>query len=175
MKNFINQIQPWIDEEESEQLLRVVRSTFVTEHDLTEEFEEKIKELTGTKHAIAMANGTVALFCCLRSLGIGPGDEVIVPDMTFIATANSVILAGATPIFCDVNLDDLSLNTKKVKECITNNTKAIMPVHLYGGSANIKELERICKEFDLFLVEDAAQGVGVKYDGKHVGTFGHLG
>tara|TARA_R110002020_G_scaffold206159_3_gene411303 strand:+ start:254 stop:1351 length:1098 start_codon:yes stop_codon:yes gene_type:complete len=175
MKSFINQIQPWIGEEESEQLLRVIESTFVTEHNLTREFEAKVRDLTGSKHAIAMTNGTVALFCCLKSLGIGPGDEVIVPDMTFIATSNSVIMAGATPVFCDIKLDDMSLDVEKVKECITSKTKAIMPVHLYGGAANIKELKRVCEEFNLFLVEDAAQGVGVKYDGKHVGTFGDLG
>ena len=175
MKSFINQIQPWIDEEESKQLLRVTKSTFVTEHKLTKEFEEAIKQLTGSKHAIAMSNGTVALFCCLKSLGIGPGDEVIVPDMTFIATANSVILAGATPVFCDIELDALSLSAEKVKQCITKNTKAIMPVHLYGGVAKIKQLQEVCKEHKLFLIEDAAQGVGVRYNGQHVGTFGDLG
>jgi len=175
MKSFINQIQPWIGEEEAEQLLRVTDSTFVTEHKLTKEFEDAIKELTGSKHAITMSNGTVALFCCLKSLGIGPGDEVIVPDMTFIATANSIILTGATPVFCDIELDDLSLSVEKIKQYITKNTKAIMPVHLYGGVAKIKQLKEVCEEYGLFLVEDAAQGVGVRYESKHVGTFGDLG
>ena len=175
MTDFINQIEPWIGEEERIQLLRVIESTYVTEHDLTKEFEQKIRDLTGSKHAVSMTNGTAALFCCLKSLGVGPGDEVIVPDMTFIATANAVIMTGATPVMVDINLEDLGLNCDKVIESITSATKVIMPVHLYGGAANLYRLQKICKEYGLHMVEDAAQGVGVKYDGQHVGTFGDLG
>jgi perosamine synthetase len=175
MTDFINQIEPWIGEEERVQLLRVIESTYVTEHDLTKEFEQKIKDLTGSKHAVSMTNGTAALFCCLKSLGIGPGDEVIVPDMTFIATANAVIMTGATPVMVDISLEDLGLNCDKVIENITSATKAIMPVHLYGGAANLYRLQKICKDYGLYMVEDAAQGVGVKYDNQHVGTFGDLG
>ena len=119
MTDFINQIHPWIDNEEKHQLLRVVESTFVTEHNLTKEFEQKIRDLTGSKHAIAMTNGTAALFCCLKALEIGPGDEVIVPDMTFIATSNAVIMAGATPVLCDITMTNLSMDPEKVKEKIT--------------------------------------------------------
>ena len=175
MTDFINQIQPWIDNEEREQLLRVIESTYVTEHDLTKEFEQKIKDLTGSKHAVSMTNGTAALFCCLKSLGIGPGDEVIVPDMTFIATANAVIMTGATPVMVDINLEDLGLDCDKIVENINPRTKAIMPVHLYGGAANLFKLQKICDKYGLYMIEDAAQGVGVKYDNKHVGTFGDLG
>ena len=175
MTDFINQIEPWIDNEEKEQLLRVIESTYVTEHNLTKEFEQKIKDLTGSKHAVSMTNGTAALFCCLKSLGIGPGDEVIVPDMTFIATANAVIMTGATPIIVDVLQEDLGIDCAKIREKISSSTKAIIPVHLYGGAANLYQLQKVCNEYGIHLVEDAAQGVGVKYDGKHVGTFGDLG
>lgn len=171
----IIQIEPWIDNKELEQLKRVVESTYVTEHNLTKEFEEKIKKLTGAKHAISITNGTLALFCCLKALGIGHGDEVIVPDMTFIATSNAVIMAGAKPIFCDVTKDNFCLDVESAKSVLTNNTKAIMPVHLYGQSANMNKILSFAKENKIFVIEDAAQGVGVKWNNKHVGTFGDCG
>jgi perosamine synthetase len=171
----IIQIEPWIDNEELLQLKRVIESTYVTEGAITTEFEEKIKLLTGARHAIAMANGTLALFACLKSLGIRPGDEVIVPDMTFIASANAVIMAGATPIFCDVLSDTYCIDVNAARALVTKNTKAIMPVHLYGQAADMAAVMAFAKELKLFVVEDAAQGVGVKFLGKHVGTFGDLG
>lgn len=171
----IIQIEPWIDEEELFQLKRVVDSTYVTEGAITNEFEERIKGLTGARHAIAMTNGTLALFACLKSLGIGPGDEVIVPDMTFIASANAVIMTGATPIFCEVHSDTYCIDITAARELVTKNTKVIMPVHLYGQAADMTALMAFAKELNLFVVEDAAQGVGVKFLGKHVGTFGDLG
>jgi len=171
----ILQIEPWIDQEELKQLKRVVDSTFVVEHKLTKEFEEKICELTGAKYAIAMTNGTVALFCCLKALGIGPGDEVIVPNITFIATANAVIMAGATPVLCEVDKDTFCIDMSHAEECVTERTKAIMPVHLYGQSANIPSLQQFATKYGVKIIEDAAQGTGVLYNNKHVGTFGELG
>tara|TARA_Y100001970_G_scaffold197305_1_gene240034 strand:+ start:22249 stop:23376 length:1128 start_codon:yes stop_codon:yes gene_type:complete len=177
-RKFINQIEPFIDHTEMEYLAKVVESTFVTEHTLTKEFEELFKNYTGAKHVISYTNGTVALYAILQSLGIGPGDEVIVPDLTFIATANSVILAGATPIFCDIETKNFGLDLLHAKKLITKKTKAIVPVHLYGLSARMDELTVFCKENNIFLIEDAAQGVGVRFrcnddtEFKHVGTFG---
>lgn len=171
----IIQIEPWIDNEELIQLKRVVDSTFVTESKLTKEFEEKIKTLTGSKHAISITNGTAALFCCLKALNIGPGDEVIVPDLTFIATANAVIMAGATPIFCDVTENNFCFDTEEAKKLLTPKTKAIMPVHLYGQCSNMDKIISFAKENSIFVIEDAAQGVGVKWKNKHVGTFGDCG
>lgn len=173
MQNII-QIEPWIDEEEKYQLLRVIENTYVTENQLTLEFEEKIKQLTNSKYAIAVTNGTVALYSCLLALGIGPGDEVIVPNLTFIATSNAVIWAGATPIFCDVD-ETCCIDPIKIRQLITQKTKAIIPVHLYGNSADVYEIRKICDEFKLYMLEDAAQGVGVFQDGKHAGTFGNCG
>ena len=171
----IPQIEPWIDDEELRQVEKVVRSTYITEHSVTKEFECRLENLTGAKHVIAMANGTVALYAVLNVLGVGRGDEVIVPDMTFVATANSVILAGATPVFCDIRPDSLCIDVRKAEALITEKTKAIMPVHLYGLSADLDELRILCERHELFLVEDAAQGVGVKYRNRHVGTFGNAG
>jgi len=171
----IPQVQPWINEEELNELKRIIDSTFVTEHALTEEFENMNKELTGAKYAIAMCNGTAALFCCLKALVIGNGDEVIVPDITFIATANSVILAGAKPVFCEIDQNTFCIDPSKIEELITKNTKAIMPVHLYGQSADMDAILKIARKNNLCVVEDAAQGVGVKFNGRHAGTFGQLG
>ena len=175
MKNFIPQIEPYISEPELDYLRKVIDSTYVTEHDLTTEFEERIKELTGAKHAIAVCNGTMALFCCLKALGIGPGDEVIVPNLTFIATSNAVLMAGATPVLCDIQKKDLSFDLGKLRSCITVRTKAIMPVHLYGFSAGMYALLALADEFNLKVIEDAAQGVGVSRNGIHTGTFGDMG
>lgn len=173
--NFIPQIEPWIDDEELNELTDVIKSTFVTEHKKTEEFEQLFAQYTGSKHAIAYSNGTMALFAALHVLDIGEGDEVIVPDLTFAATANAVILAGAKPVFADIDPETLQITAELVAEKITPQTKAIIPVHLYGGAVQMNELLVLAKEHDLHIIEDAAQGVGVKLGGKHVGTFGDMG
>ena len=175
MIDFIPQIQPWIDEKELLQLQRVVDSTYVTEHKLTEEFESLIKKLTGAKHAVAVTNGTVGLFSALKALGIGEGDEVIVPNLTFIASSNAILMAGAKPVLCEINDDNFCIDAEKIEKLISPATKAIMPVHLYGQSCNMTALCSLAKKHNLYMVEDAAQGVGVKYNSKHVGTFGDVG
>lgn len=175
MSGFIPQIEPWIDNSELVQLKRVIDSTYVVENKLTEEFEALIRDMTGSKYAIAMANGTVALYASLLACGIGRGDEVIVPDLTFVATANACIMAGAKPVFCDVEWDTLGIDPKKLESCLSKKTKAIMPVHLYGQSAKMEEIMSFARANNLMVIEDAAQGVGVKYKGTHVGTFGDCG
>ena len=172
MRDFIPQIEPWIDELELVQLKRVVDNTYVTEH---QEFEGLIRDLTGSSYAVSMSNGTVALFCCLKALGIGPGDEVIVPNMTFIASSNSVLMAGATPVLCDINKTNLCIDQQKCEELITKKTKAIMPVHIYGQSCDMHNLISLSTKYGIPILEDAAQGVGVRFCGKHAGTFGELG
>jgi perosamine synthetase len=171
----ITQIEPFIDNEELEQLKRVVESTFVTEDKLTKEFEQFFATLTGAKHAIAYANGTLALFAILKSLEIREGDEVIVPDLTFIATSNAVILAGGKPIFCDLQGKNLRMDLRHAEKLITTNTKAILPVHLYGLAEDMDAVNTFADAHHLLVVEDAAQGVGVRFAGKHVGTFGSAG
>jgi perosamine synthetase len=174
-KALIVQIEPWIDESELRELQRVIDSTFVVEHELTREFERMTEKLTGCKHAIAVCNGTMALFVGLKALGIGPGDEVIVPNFTFIASANAVILAGATPVLCEVKEDTFCLDVAKAEQAVTRRTKSVMPVHLYGQSADMNEVMAFAKRHGLSVIEDAAEAIGVRFAGKHVGTFGDVG
>ena len=171
----ITQIEPWIDDRELKELKRVIESTFVVEHDLTKEFEQATKELTGSKHAIALTNGTMALFASLVALGVSSGDEVIVPNITFVATANAVILAGGTPVLCEIKEETYTIDITKAEGLITAKTKVIIPVHLYGQSADMDEVMEFAKKHGLKVLEDAAQGVGVKFNNKHTGTFGDIG
>jgi perosamine synthetase len=171
----IPQIQPWIDNEELIEITKVINSTQLSEGPATQEFEEKTKELTGTRYAIAYTNGTLALYAALKAVGVESGDEVIVPNLTFIATANAVILCGATPVLADIDKETLGITVNTIKNLITKKTKAIIPVHLYGGSSAIEEIITFASQHNLKVVEDAAQGVGVTYKNKHVGTFGDVG
>jgi perosamine synthetase len=174
-KALIVQIEPWVDQAELDELTRVINSTFLVEHELTREFERMTSELTGAKHAIAVCNGTMALFTCLKAMGIGPGDEVIVPNLTFIASANAVILAGAIPVLCEVREDTFCIDIAKAERHVTSKTKAIMPVHLYGQSADMRSVLAFADQHRLLVLEDAAEGIGVRYDSRHVGTFGNMG
>ena len=169
------QIEPWIDDCELRELERVIQSTFVIEHELTREFEALTERLTGAKHAIAVCNGTAALFVCLRALGIGRGDEVIIPNLTFAATANAVILAGAEPVLCEIREDTFCIDMEKAETLVTNRTRAVMPVHLYGQSADMTAVMTFARQHGLKVIEDAAEGIGVRFNGQHVGTFGEMG
>jgi perosamine synthetase len=171
----IVQIEPWIDDSELRELERVIHSTFVTEHELTREFEAMTARLTGSKHAIAVCNGTMALFVCLKALGIGSGDEVIIPNLTFAATANAVILAGAEPVLCEVREDTFCIDMEKAKALVTKRTRGVMPVHLYGQSADMTAVIAFARQHRLKIIEDAAEGTGVRFNGQHVGTFGEMG
>jgi perosamine synthetase len=175
VQSLIVQIEPWVDEAELRELKRVIDSTFLVEHDLTREFESQTASLAGSKHAIAVCNGSMALFVCLKALGIGPGDEVLIPNLTFVATANAVILAGATPVFCEVQHDTFCLDVERAEKLLTPNTRALLPVHLYGQSADMPRVMALARRHNLKVIEDAAEGIGVTFDGRHVGTFGDMG
>ena len=171
----IPQIEPWIDETELIELTEVIKSTWITEWEKTRLFEERIKELTGAEYAISVCNGTAGLYIALKALDIEVGDEVIVPDLTFIATANSVKMAAGEPVLCDVDAKTFNLNPTQVEKRITPKSKAIMPVHLYGQAADMDAIVKIARKNNLYVIEDAAQGIGVKFNGQHVGTFGDIG
>ncbi len=171
----IVQIEPWVDDAELVELKRVIDSTFLVEHNLTREFESMTARLTGARHAIAVCNGSMALFVCLKALGIGPGDEVIVPNLTFVATANAVILAGATPVLCEVCQDTFCLDVGRAENLLTPATRALLPVHLYGQSADMGKVMGLARRHHLKVIEDAAEGLGVTFTGQHVGTFGDMG
>ena len=152
-----------------------------------EAFEGEIAEYLGVKHAIGVASGTDALLLSLKALGIGPGDGVIVPSFTFFATAGVVANVGATPVFADIDPQTFNISTENVKDLlyrhpssITHHAspitiRAIIPVHLYGQPADMDEIMRLAKEYDLYVIEDAAQAIGAEYKGRKVGTIGHLG
>ncbi len=138
-------------------------------------FEESLKQYLGAGHVIVVSNGTAALHLSLMALGIGPGDEVIVPAFTFPATANVVELVGARPVFVDITTDDFCLDTRQIEQAITPHTRAIMPVHEFGQSAKMDELMGIARRHNLPVVEDAACALGTEFSGKKAGTFGVLG
>ena len=171
----IKQIEPWIDDAEVKEVVGVVSSAWITEGPKTREFEFLMKELTKAKHVTAYVNGTLALYASLLALGIKPGDEVLVPDLTFIASANAVIMAGARPVFVDVDRKTFGIDVEKAKEKVTAQTKAIMPVHLYGQCADVDKVLPFARMQGLAVIEDAAQAVGVKFNGRHAGTFGEIG
>ncbi|MBI2035424.1 MAG: DegT/DnrJ/EryC1/StrS family aminotransferase [Candidatus Liptonbacteria bacterium] len=136
-----------------------------------ENFEKNFAAYIGAKHCIGVGNGTDAIFITLKCLGVGAGDEVIVPVNTFIATAEAVTLAGATPIFVDCN-EYYNIDPSEIEAAITPRTKAIIPVHLYGQPADMDEIMRIANSRGLMVIEDAAQAHGAEYADKKVGTFG---
>jgi len=171
----IPQYEPYIGEEELAQLAEVVKTNWITEGKKTGEFEREIAEYCGVKYAVAVCNGTMALYVALKSLGIGEGDEVIVPDFTFIASANAVKLTGATPVLVDVDPRTFNIDPFCVLPYITASTKAIMPVHIYGQAADMDEMLKIKAEYGVYIIEDAAEAIGVKFNGKHVGSFGDAG
>ena len=157
----IIQIEPWIDSSELKQLSRLIESTFVTENVLTKEFEEKTANLTKSPFAISVCNGTAGLFCALKALNLSPGDQVIVPNITFIASAAAVILAGLDVVLVDVDADTACINISSLKKAINEKTKVIMPVHLYGISCEMDDIVAVARENNLLIIEDASQGVGV--------------
>jgi perosamine synthetase len=137
-----------------------------------DEFERRFAEFCGVRHCVTVTNGTVAIHLALEVLGIGPGDEVIVPDLTFVATANMVALAGAKPVIADVRASDWCLDPGAVERAITPRTRAIIPVHLYGHPAAMDELNAIAHAHGLKVIEDAAEAHGATYRGRRVGGLG---
>ena len=136
------------------------------------EFEKEFAEYIGVKHAISVGNGTDALVITLKSMGIGNGDEVITTTFTFFATAEAISAVGATPIFVDVTKDSFNIDVTKIEEKITNKTKAIMPVHIFGQAADMDSINEIAKKYNLLVVEDACQAIGGKYKGRNIGSLG---
>jgi perosamine synthetase len=152
----------------------VLRSGVVAMGPRTREFEEAWAAYCGVRHAVFMANGTVALEAAVQALGLGEGDEVIAPSFTFNATASAVLRAGARPVFVDVREDDFNLDPELIEAAITPRTKAIMPVHLYGLMADMAPIQEIAERHGLRILEDAAQAHGATYRGRRAGSFGAL-
>jgi dTDP-4-amino-4,6-dideoxygalactose transaminase len=155
-------------------LERVLASGSWVGGEQVEAFEKAIARRLGVAHAVALNSGTDALWLGLRALGIGPGDEVITPPNSFIATTAAIVLAGATPVFADV-LPDQNVDPRAVARAVTPRTRAILPVHLTGRVAPMRELLEVAARHELLVVEDAAQAVGAKLGDRHAGTFGQIG
>ena len=176
MKNTpINQMEPWYGKEEKKAVSDYLNSGgWLMEFKKTEEFEKAICDYTGAAYCSVLPNGTLSLVLALLAADIKPGDEVIVPDMTMIATPNAVKMIGAIPVFVDVD-ESLCLNPELVEKAITPKTKAVFHVSLNGRAGNLKKIKQICKKNGIVLLEDAAQSLGSFYQGKHLGRHGLIG
>jgi len=167
--------KPSLGEQEKNNVMECLDSTWISSKGkFINEFEQGFARYIGVDHATSVCNGTVALHLALVALGIGSGDEVIVPTLTYIASVNAITYTGATPVFVDSIKETWQLNPADVKRKITSKTKAVMAVHLYGHPCDMNALSAICKEHHLFLIEDCAEAIGSKYHGQHVGTFGDV-
>ena len=170
--------KPFFDEEEIKATVRVMQSGILTSKSGSgfnvTKFEEAFAKYIGSKYAIALNNGTSALHSSLIAAGVGRNDEVIVPSFTFVATAEMVALTGAKPVFIDIDPNTFCINPAEVESAITNKTKAIIPVHLYGLTANMQPLLEIAKDHDLVLIEDAAQAHGAEYHHCKAGNLGDM-
>lgn len=167
--------EPAVGTEERDAILRVVDSNYLNEGEVTAEFERRVAELFGTRHAVATTSGTSAIFLALAALGVGHGDEVLVPDVTFIATANAVRLAGATPVLVDVDAVTLNIDPARAEAAITPRTRAIVPVHVSGRAAAMTALLDLARRRGIAVIEDAAEALLSKHQGRCLGTFGAAG
>ena len=170
----VPQFMPYVDMEEWKALEPCFKENWITEGPRSKIFAEKLCKIIGCKYGVFANNGTLALYLGLRSIGVGPGDEVIVPSCTFIASGNAVQMTGATPIFCDINEDDLQINIEDCHKLISRKTKAIMPVHLYGFAADMDKVMTFAKRYNIKVIEDAAQALGIKWKDKGCGSFGDV-
>lgn len=170
---------PWpsFSEEEANAVRDVVLSNKVNYWTGQEgrEFEQEFASWADAKYAIALANGTVALDLALKALAIGPGDEVVVTPRTFLASASSIVTAGAVPVFADVDADSQNITAETVRKVLTKRTKAIICVHLAGWPCDMDPIMALAAEYDLFVIEDCAQAHGARYKGRAVGSIGHVG
>lgn len=169
-------IKPAVDEA----VARVMDTTAFINGQAVADFADQLAAYLNVKHVIPCANGTDALQIALMAAGLQPGDEIITPSFTYIATTEVIALLRLTPVFVEVDPDTFCIDPSSIKKAITPKTKAIVPVHLYGQSANMEEIEKIAKAHDLFVIEDNAQSIGAEYrysDGtvKKTGTMGHIG
>jgi perosamine synthetase len=167
---------PSLSGNEAKYLMECVASNWISSQGkFVNRFEEVFADFIGSRFGVSVCNGTMALHLALETLGIGVGDEVIVPSLTFAATANAVIYTGATPVFVDSEMDTWNIDPLKIREKINKQTKAIIPVHLYGQPTKMNEIKAIANKHQLFVIEDAAEAHGAEYNGQKVGKIGDVG
>jgi perosamine synthetase len=167
--------QPDLSGKELEYVTDCLQSTWISSKGAyIGRFESEFRDFVGVGFAGTVSNGTVALHLALEALGIGPGDEVIVPTLTYIASANAVAYTGAVPVFVDSEPDSWQIDLNDVRRKITPRTRAIMPVHLYGAACDMDPLMALAAEHGMFVIEDCAEAIGTMYKGRHVGSFGTI-
>jgi UDP-4-amino-4-deoxy-L-arabinose-oxoglutarate aminotransferase len=171
-KDFLPLSRPSIGEKEIEEVVSCLKSGWITTGPLCKTFEEKFCEITSASYALSVSSGTAGMHLMLLGLGIKRGDEMITPSMTFASTLNMITLCGAKPVFVDVHYDTLNINVDLIEGKITKRTKGIIPVHFAGAPVDMDKVLDIAKKYDLFVIEDAAHGLGTYYKGVHVGGFG---
>ena len=176
---FIPVNRPMVGEEEKRAVLEVISSGMLVNAsyeggERVRAFEEKVRKLVGAKHVVAVNSGTAALHTVLMAMGVGPGDEVVVPSFTFLATANVVLASGARPVFVDIR-DDYNMDPGAFKKAITKRTKAVIPVHIYGYPADMDEIREIAESRSVRVVEDAAESLGATYKGAQTGRLSDAG
>jgi perosamine synthetase len=174
MKRKIKLFEPIIEDEDIEAVVKVLRSGWIAHGPEVELFEKEFAEYIGVSYSAAVSNGTIALTLALKALGISPGDEVLVPDYTFIATATAVLMVGAIPRFVDVEYKTFNIDIEDLQKKISNKVKAIIAVHLFGQPSDVKALIDIARDKRLLLIEDAAQAHGAEAWGQKVGSFGDV-
>lgn len=166
---------PELGHRERDLIASVLDENYLNDGKVTAQFEQRVGELLEVAHVVAVTSGTAALFLALYALGVRPGDEVIIPDVTFVATASAVTMVGATPVLVDVDETNLMIDPDKVARAVTPRTRAIIPVHVSGRPAPMEQLKRIAQEHSLALVEDAAEALLSRYRGQFLGTIGQAG
>lgn len=171
----VNVAEPILGDEERENIDDVFNSGRFVQGPFVEEFEEKWAKHVGTEHAVAVTNGTAAIQLSLKALGMEPGEEVIVPSLTFGSTATAIVHQAGVPVFADIDRELYTLDHTDLERCVTDETFAVMPVHLYGHPAEMDEIREFADRHDLYVIEDAAQAHGASYKGDQVGSIGDVG
>ena len=160
---------------EIQRMVATLGSTFLTTGPRTRAFEAQLQEYLGVRHAVGVSSWTMGAFITLKAMGVGPGDEVIVPSFTFFASVSCITRLGATPVFVDIRPDTFNIDVDRIPEAITEKTKAIIPVHLFGQCAEIDRICQLACEHDLPVIEDAAQAIGAAYHSRPAGSWGLIG
>ncbi|NVN99757.1 MAG: DegT/DnrJ/EryC1/StrS family aminotransferase [Geobacteraceae bacterium] len=171
----VPQFQPWVGAEEYSAMGSCFEKNWITEGPQTRLFQRQLLDLTGSGYGVFAPNGTLALYLGLKAIGVGVGDEVIVPDFTFIGSATAIEMVGAKPVFCDVHPGHYQIDLAAAAKLITPETKAIMPVHMYGTVCDMAAVSDFAQCHSLLVIEDAAQAIGAHFKGRHAGTFGTVG
>ncbi|MFD1551813.1 glutamine--scyllo-inositol aminotransferase [Putridiphycobacter roseus] len=173
--NFIPLASPDITQKDIEEVVKVLKSGMLVQGEKVMDLEQKCSAFIHTNHVSALSNGTATMHLALVALGIGKGDEVIIPAFSYIATANVVELVGATPVFVDIELSTFNIDISKIEAAITDKTKAIIPVHEFGLACDMTRIMAIANKNNLFVIEDAACALGAMHNNQAVGTFGDFG